>query len=434
MGMAASQARHLALVARKSNCEYEGQQINQARTNLANEVAGIFNDMLALELPEVPSTADYTTEQYSYTDGVTDYVIDSWQQTSSNDNVHNYVVTSHYISKIFQGSQKTLTDPQVQVSQGYSGYANQVSGAIKNADNSYTVTNQDGSMLTYNPVDGLTNEELAEQLKEFKAAIGNSSLADNNIVGYQEGSTWHFALTQNLDSIASGMADTYSDYAQAEFPSYVGNNRLVELTSLTKDQVTELTQITDDIANTNISNYFSINSDGTHNYTGSGIYQFTNNGQTFYTTYDDLMYSYNNPFQASSPIDNQAEWLYYNATYVPTKISNTGNAILETDENGRFSSVRFGNDTNTYTLNFETVTDDAAYQNAMNEYRHAVEVYEKTINDINAKTSAIQKEDQQLELKLAQLDTEQKAISTEMESVKKVIDDSVEKIFKTVQG
>ena len=41
MGMAASQARHLALVARKSNCEYEGQQINQARTALANQSADL---------------------------------------------------------------------------------------------------------------------------------------------------------------------------------------------------------------------------------------------------------------------------------------------------------------------------------------------------------------------------------------------------------
>ena len=39
MGMAASQARYLALVARKSNCEYEGQQINQARTVLSNQSA-----------------------------------------------------------------------------------------------------------------------------------------------------------------------------------------------------------------------------------------------------------------------------------------------------------------------------------------------------------------------------------------------------------
>ena len=39
MGMAASQARYLALTARKTNVEYEGQQINQERTALANQSA-----------------------------------------------------------------------------------------------------------------------------------------------------------------------------------------------------------------------------------------------------------------------------------------------------------------------------------------------------------------------------------------------------------
>ena len=32
MGMAASQARYLGLTARKTNVEYEGQQINKAQT------------------------------------------------------------------------------------------------------------------------------------------------------------------------------------------------------------------------------------------------------------------------------------------------------------------------------------------------------------------------------------------------------------------
>ncbi len=45
MGMAASQARYLALTARKTNTEWEGQQINQARTALANQ-----SPSLALQL------------------------------------------------------------------------------------------------------------------------------------------------------------------------------------------------------------------------------------------------------------------------------------------------------------------------------------------------------------------------------------------------
>ena len=60
-----------------------------------------------------------------------------------------------------------------------------------------------------------------------------------------------------------------------------------------------------------------------------------------------------------------------------------------------------------------------------------IQKYEKTIADINARTSIIQEEDRTLELRLKQLDTEQSALSTEMEAVKKVIKDNVEKTFKT---
>ena len=69
MGMAASQARYLGLTARKTNTEYEGQRINQARTALANQSANLWNRMLALQVPTAPKTTDYTTQQYAFTDG-----------------------------------------------------------------------------------------------------------------------------------------------------------------------------------------------------------------------------------------------------------------------------------------------------------------------------------------------------------------------------
>lgn len=56
MGLAASQARFLTLTARKSNIEFQGQQINQNRTVLANKSADVVNKMLALT-PPVPPTS-----------------------------------------------------------------------------------------------------------------------------------------------------------------------------------------------------------------------------------------------------------------------------------------------------------------------------------------------------------------------------------------
>ena len=68
MGMAASQARYLGLTARKTNVEYEGQQVNQQRTALANESAGLFRRMLSLDAPVAPTQNDYYTDVYQYSD------------------------------------------------------------------------------------------------------------------------------------------------------------------------------------------------------------------------------------------------------------------------------------------------------------------------------------------------------------------------------
>ena len=66
MGMAASQARWIALAARKSNVEYEGQQINQARTALANQSSELWNKLYTMEVPTAPSSNDFTKTQYSF--------------------------------------------------------------------------------------------------------------------------------------------------------------------------------------------------------------------------------------------------------------------------------------------------------------------------------------------------------------------------------
>ena len=66
MGMAASQARFLNLTARRTNIEYHGQQINQQRTELANESANLYNQMLSLQVPVPPNTQDYTKVEYTF--------------------------------------------------------------------------------------------------------------------------------------------------------------------------------------------------------------------------------------------------------------------------------------------------------------------------------------------------------------------------------
>ena len=622
MGMAASQARYLALTARKTNTEWEGQQINQARTALANQSANLFNQLLRMEVPNPPKETDYKEIQYSYSDGNNKAVIEKWEQIDNNQGEYNYAVKHYYMADIFAGSKRQLQDPQIQlgdvlkrldydpktttVQRDASGEGITVTYKINN----YPYEQEYGQKITQEMIDA--DEKLKAQMSNFETAIGfakkDGTLNTDAVYGYQEADgIWHFFIANEYNKITKddvlsdevlkkalekyeiennlmessielsydniyGTKDnagnwsfvvkgdnavteamvnndptlktaltkyetengllnpdgslTYDNiygtkdslgiwtvvqataeneiteekvnsdealkqsftqyelannictktteltydgiygykgadgwffeqnrtateqsylkaydntdyYTIPDSPSYVGNSKLRELNKLVVDkereidQVADLAQILRDCPDDSINKYVSFDNEGNLVYEGQGIYTFDLNGKSYYTTYDDLMNCYNSKTTALNHIDTQEKLNYYNAAYINKKIEETNNALLETDGNGRFTSVKFDNDSLTYTLNFEEVTDEAAYQDAMNQYMYKKAQYEKTIADINAKTSIIQKEDRTLELRLKQLDTEQHALATEMDAVKKVIKDNVEKTFKT---
>ena len=84
-----------------------------------------------------------------------------------------------------------------------------------------------------------------------------------------------------------------------------------------------------------------------------------------------------------------------------------------------------------YNLTTTTESDDAAYNDAMNQYYYDKAQYDQQIQEVNSKIEIIQVQDKNLELKLKQLDTEENAIQTEMDAVKKVISKNIESSFKT---
>jgi len=559
MGMAASQARYLALTARKTNTEWEGQQINQARTALANQSANLFNQLLGMEVPNPPKETDYTEIQYSYSDGSNNSVIEKWDQISNNNTDYNYVVKHYYMANIFAGAKKQLQDPQIQLGDVLKKLeydtatttVEQVGNGIKvtykinenlynqkydkitkeqvdtddklkaavtsfetaiglarsdgtlNTDDVYGYQDTDGvwhffvakettdttdaiklenQLRTYETENDLLNpdgslnfdyvygikddngdwtfdnikgydkitreavaadENLKNQLTEYERENDllnpDGSLSFSNIYGEKTGDDWSFKNTIGYHKIVESDTIPYMkalddiDYSTvSNEPAYVGNSKLTELNKLIVDkdnhidQVSELAQILRDCPTDSVNKYLSFDDDGNLVYEGKGIYTFDLNGTTYYTTRVDLEDCINSTTSALNDIDN-----HYNAAYISKKIEETNNALLETDGKGRFTSVKFDNDSLVYQLNFEEVTNEAAYEDAMNEYMYKKAQYEKTIADINAKTSIIQKEDRTLELRMKQLDTEQNALATEMDAVKKVIKDNVEKTFKT---
>jgi len=729
MGMAASQARYLALVARKSNCEYEGQQINQARLLLSNQSANLFNQMLGLKVPVPPSTQDFTKTQYSYSDGINTSTIDSWKQLS-NDPEYNYVVTTHYYTDVYTGSVKKMSDPQVQVSNsqgstslgdwseiqaaynamtaaravqessyntwqttktnqeriinnikreaysnnGYKPFTTNIinqnamanflaynkyqfntnnnksysvkifdpgnldptsvdnantamttaiddaetananahdpgvtlddarayaieaaQNAITAAENALEIANlavddtaiaaattalhaaqdalqaaQEGSdlptvqqaaqdaynavenladaitptvisnaktniataneeaqsvlqairnqilsgamtidklnsdILNYNTDHGITNTEYVSDIDDLIASLdsappysyiqqevmrtyglvaesdsdtgvetGNTKIVlasealelANNVPETPEDDsiTYTFAGyalgyaagtgTTNIEyiaQIASAQALIDADYATYQAaqtiyeraanaynalnrPTYIGNSELTLLGTLTAEQSTELLQVVKDLKAQGITSHILECFDNDDTYLG-GVYSFKLNGNTYYTTFADLDDAYASNTNSNNFIDGQYKMPYYNASYISTRIEKESKALLETDGNGRFTSIRFEDDSITYTLNMETVTDSEAYNDAMNQYYYENAKYDKAVQDINAKTSMIQREDQELELRLKQLDTERNALNTEIDAVQKVIKDNVEASFKTFGG
>lgn len=432
MGMAASQARYLALTARKTNTEWEGQQINQARTALSNQSANLFNQLLALEVPNAPKTTDYTELQYSYTDGDNESVLESWQQLSSADPDYNYIVNRYYYANVYTGSKKLLENPQVQTKGEVTENDFKNQNPVVTYDpqtKSYTITTDSGESMTYKAIGNVEEDKkLKNALTDFETAKGMAKadgvLTTDGVYGYQDSNgTWHFFLEDEISEP--------KDYSTVYVPSAVGNSKLTELKELTSDQAAELAQVLRDCSDSSISEYLSFDANGDMVYNGEGIYSFDMQGKTYFTTEKDLYNSMQTQYNYEKPIDVQEKLAYYSASYVKTKIEETNHALLETDGSGRFTSLKLDNDSVVYSLNVETVTNEEAYQDAMNEYNYKVQQYEKTIADINAQTSIIQQEDRTLELRLKQLDTEQNALATEMDAVKKVIKDNVEKTFKT---
>lgn len=548
MGMAASQARYLSLAARKTNTEYEGQQINQERTVLANRTADLFNQMLSTSVPTCPDSNDYTTLQYSWSDGLNDSVLSDYYQLGTADEDYNYVVTTYHYEDVYTGSRKLMNDPKVQAERSLEYIydpdvkenhktINVKSSQYDTENDQYIITNalndlritlnrvddsgdtrleldeiygrtytanarnftydsdadsysyktgeqdDDGNdiYLTYSAVDMDNEDELAllkstfgvdfdENAKyyydkesntyvlgeDIESRMGNvGDAADLTVRRQDDGTVYYtdgdkYITAEELGNISKDNNQITLKKATENMSfynfSYVGNCKLTELDAddiSEKEVSTELAQIIKDMKGengnaTSAANLESCFDPDTGEYLG-GIYSFKLNGVVYYTTQADLETSaesaYYDEAYAYNGIDSQLNKLsYYKATYLNTKIEETQKALLETDGSGRFTSVRFENDSVVYTLNTETITDEDAYENAMNQYYYNQEKYDKAIRDINAKTELIQAQDRTLELRLKKLDTEQNALQTEMEAVKKVVSKNVETSFKTFSG
>ena len=206
MGLAASQARFLNLTARKTNIEYEGQQINQQRTTLANQSASYYNSMLTLSVPTPPSTESYKTTVYTCT----------------------------YAGNTYTFNQVTGKDSNATISWTYSAeeYVAQKIGT--------TNLNKVGDDYTFNGlklVQGKTQVgNIANNiLEEMKAATGNQALTAEDIyyTDKQNGSSHQYTYFLKSEVDEKGVDAPVDYYRQADKTTY--NSGVWTEVSITRD-------------------------------------------------------------------------------------------------------------------------------------------------------------------------------------------------------
>ena len=546
MGMAASQARYLALVARKSNCEYEGQQINQSRLTLSNQSADLFNQMMALDVPKTPNQSDFSYTTYTFTDGDNEYTIDKWNHLSDSEGEgYNYAVTYHYENNENIGFQKYKIDPQVQFSQkapfstddpaveitkiemalqsinelyeaaktaeqekndalakartraSYKDKASfpQATATASTDQKIYTVTTEagDSEFLRYDTLEDATlKATIKDKVDKLKSStygvFTDEDFGPEYLEIYYNAATDSIAFKHDLQAIENATTPTalpvyhvsdssmvpsgidvytmdyllndvdvktakynsaivaYNDASEAIYEKYnipikLGNTKITPISKadmMNENTTAAIQKIIKEMQKEEIDNNIikSFNTlTGEYNadtYIG-GLYKYDQAASTYYVSFYDLFNSAANGSGVNN-IDNQKKLPYYGTVDTDVDVEKTSRALIEKDKSGRFKSIKLEDDSQVYDLKAVTEIDQIGYTDAMNNYTYQKSVYDKQVQDINAKTSIIQKQDQELELRLKQLDTEQNALNTEIDAVAKVVKDNVEKSFKTFGG
>ena len=493
MGMSASQARLLSLQARQSNLEYQGQQINQERTILSQQCTALYNSLLAMQVPTPPSTQDYTTIEYSGTDGATTFTLGAVKPSGENYNVEiqqtatGAAITPNYGSAVVGNAGATIKgdyiDPTTTQKTGFYG---QLSDGSEY---------QEGDVF----VDeiGITGAELKEQGANPEDYMVLSADGYTSVTDFEDGTTYYKKvskeeydldddktkyshLRENTESVERKIsASDLSNY-------YISINGTVA--QLTPDSM--YVEANDDgtfsLKQLDGAEYFLASKTGTDSLENPDAGELTIGGKIAYT-FDEAMKLFGDEFdwegykqairntygaQDSSITEDNfyvfittsdtgvrtvqfalendvispdgfAQTFSYTANGKYTTSTATDNCKLQFDSQGRITTISIPTiDAATgeiiayrdIELTAKTVTDEAAYQDAYNQYEYAQYEYDKAQQEINTKTEIIQQEDRNLELKLQRLDNERTQITTEIEALDKVINDNIESSYKTFSG
>jgi len=437
MGMAASQARFLGLTARKTNVEYEGQQINQQRTCLANQSANYYNDMLGMSVPVPPSVDNFTKTVYTFNDGALTNSITALIAQQ------NGLYTLSYLSQWEDDFTPVAAATSVVTNAGNGVYMvgsdtlrplGQLPAATTPTTPTPTptptvdpgvLTQEQANKLQYAYINPDTMENVALTKAQYESGnypaeltymyyIDDTKTGADAVVLVYENENGELTRTEPTSTTRPQTTPVVSPNYEDE---YLNSLSADQLQQLMKEEEYYIDLLNEKYGNDTWMVRYVKNSD-------TGTYQ------PYFYRASDLT----NGVTAGSNIISGVNCYTIGSATTTNEIKGVENCRVEKDSTGRYISLSIP-DANgqyvTYALTTSTITDQDAYDDAMNQYEYEKYQYDQSIQEINAKIEIIQAQDKNLELRLKQLDTEQDAISTEMDAVQKVIEKNTESTFRT---
>ncbi len=345
MGLAASQARLIALTARMDDVEYQGQQINNQRLTLSNKVTTLYDNLVNMVVPTPPNITDYTDVVYSFRMGTTSCRIES---------------------------------------------------VLPDGDATYTVTtsfNRPGSTMNYAGDLHITATD--DGAGNISYSVGNSPIYTLTEAMAQ---TPPIITQENLEGYILAIRHAFTEYSNPE-------------------------EVPDDV----IMDKFSM------------VFPPTNeSSRAEYATSSTPSFMLTADVHSALP-ENDTTWVHsyhYTATGTYEDVQTYTGCSLSFNSSGVAYEIQIpiGEHSQTYSLTATSETNQEAYDRAFEDYEVAKYRYDKEQQEINKMTEIIQEEDKKLQLKLTRLDNERNALKTEMDAVKKVLQDNIEGSFKTFSG
>lgn len=475
--MSASQAQLLQLTNQLSDVEFEGQQINRARTQLSSTSAKFYNQLLDMEVPTPPLKTDFTNLVYTYD-------FNGQERTISNigtvDKDGKAEITTQYKGR---GATVTGTGESIEVI----GTEKKIAGK----DTSYWTTNKDElyteasyvgvkNITAYDPsakyVDSEGNpfdlkSEVDRQMKATNAqgltnyidAEGKPAttyqtpMYDNSgeelfeIEGYDEP-----LLDKNGEQVydengkevwVTHPPKSYDPKRyKAESPNPVNPQEFIDSLGLAG-------RVYEAVDDNEATSFIGTKAEITTEYKINGASPITfddlpSDSQVKTELETAVRQTGKNPEDYYLVPDTGSAHGYALVLKTDVKdgndgaeklnVSVTNNALKEEQEtvtlefaaNGRISSLTRSDGTKIL-VDAKQEVDEFAYEDAYAEYNYEKKLYDKEQARINKELSTIQQQDKRLELQLTELDTRRTQITTELDSLKTVMKDNIERTYKS---